>query len=48
MEEARARDVGGAPAFFACLDDLIRMKRAADRPMVREDLRVLGVLKEET
>jgi len=43
-----AGDIGGAPAFFAGLDDLIRMKRAADRPKDREDLRVLEALKEKT
>jgi len=43
-----AAAIGGAPAFFAGLDDLIQMKRAADRPKDREDLRVLEALKEKT
>jgi predicted nucleotidyltransferase len=32
---------GGTPAFFASLEDLIRMKEAANRPKDQEDLRVL-------
>jgi hypothetical protein len=42
-----AGTIGDAPAFFAGLDDLIRMKRAADRPEDREDLRVLEALREK-
>ena len=36
-----AGSVGGVPAFFAGLDQLIQMKRAANRPKDLEDLRVL-------
>jgi predicted nucleotidyltransferase len=35
----------GAPAFFASLDDLIRMKEAAGRPKDLEDLKVLREIK---
>jgi len=38
--------VGRTPAFFAGLDDLIRMKQAAGRPKDLEDLRALLKLKE--
>ena len=38
--------IGGTPAPFACLDDLIRMKEAAGRPKDIEDLRVLRKLRE--
>lgn len=38
--------IGQTPAFFASLDDLIRMKLAAGRPKDLEDLRVLAKLKE--
>jgi hypothetical protein len=37
--------IGTTPAAFASLDDLIRMKEAADRPKDREDLRALRALK---
>jgi predicted nucleotidyltransferase len=37
--------LGGAPASFASLDDLIRMKEAAGRPKDLEDLKVLRKLK---
>ena len=50
FEEAwrnRVEDVvGRTPAFFAGLDDLIRMKQAAGRPKDLEDLRALLKLKE--
>ncbi len=40
--ERRVSDFyGETPAFFAGLEDLIEMKRAADRPKDREDLRYL-------
>lgn len=39
-------DLGGVTAPFASLDDLIEMKRAADRPEDREDLRQLERLKQ--
>lgn len=41
-----ADQIGHTPAFFASLDDLIRMKQAAGRPKDLEDLRVLTKLKE--
>jgi predicted nucleotidyltransferase len=37
--------IGKTPAAFASLDDLIRMKEAADRPKDREDLRALRALR---
>lgn len=40
--------IGTTPAAFASLDDLIRMKEAADRPKDREDLRALRALKKVT
>jgi len=40
-----AADIGGIDAFFASLDDLILMKRAANRPKDQEDLRQLESLK---
>lgn len=39
-------DIGGVEAPFASLDDLIAMKRAADRPKDREDLQQLERLKQ--
>jgi hypothetical protein len=36
------------PASFAGLDELTRMKRAADRPKDLDDLRVLLSLKERS
>jgi hypothetical protein len=39
--------IGGAPAAFASLDDLILMKEAAGRPKDLEDLRVLKKLRDE-
>jgi predicted nucleotidyltransferase len=42
----RVRDtIEGVPTFVASLDDLIRMKRAANRPKDREDLKALRALK---
>lgn len=41
-----ADQIGQTPAYFASLDDLIRMKQAAGRPKDLEDLRVLSKLKE--
>lgn len=38
---------GKTPAFFASLDDLIRMKQAAGRPKDLEDLKVLLKLRDE-
>jgi predicted nucleotidyltransferase len=44
--ERRVQDrIGATPAFFASLDDLIRMKEAAGRPKDLEDLRVLRRLR---
>ena len=40
--------IGETPAYFAGLDDLIAMKRAAGRPKDMEDLRVLLALKERS
>ena len=37
--------IGQTPAYFASLDDLIRMKQAAGRPKDMEDLRMLMKLK---
>lgn len=39
------RRLGKTPAYFAGLDDLIKMKRAANRAKDREDLKVLRELK---
>lgn len=42
----RVRDkIEGVPVFVASLDDLIRMKRAANRPKDREDLRALAEIR---
>jgi predicted nucleotidyltransferase len=42
----RVKDtIGGVPVSVASLDDLIKMKRAANRPKDREDLKVLRELK---
>ena len=38
--------IGEAEIYFACLDDLIKMKEAADRPKDKEDLKILLKLKE--
>jgi hypothetical protein len=44
----RVEDViGQTPAFFAGLDDLIRMKQAAGRPKDLEDVRILLKLKQQ-
>ena len=37
--------IGKTDAYFACLDDLIRMKKAAGRPKDKEDLKILLRLK---
>lgn len=37
--------IGSQKVFFPCLDDLIKMKRAAGRKKDREDLRILLKLK---
>ncbi len=37
--------LGKTPAYFASLDDLIKMKRAANRPKDREDLKALRAIK---
>jgi hypothetical protein len=39
--------IGQTPAFFAGLDDLIRMKQAAGRPKDLEDVRILLKLKQQ-
>ena len=39
--------IGGATTYFASLDDLIKMKKAAGRQRVKEDLKVLQKLKEK-
>ena len=42
----RVKDtIEGIPVFVASLDDLIKMKRAANRPKDREDLKALKALK---
>ena len=41
-----ASQIGSTPAWFASLDDLIRMKEAAGRPKDLEDLRALRLLRE--
>lgn len=42
----RVKDkIEGVPVFVASLDDLIKMKRAANRPKDREDLKALRALK---
>ncbi len=41
-----ASQIGDTPAWFAGLDDLIRMKEAAGRPKDLEDLRVLRHLRD--
>ena len=38
-------EFGGAPAVFAGLDDLIKMKEAADRPKDRDDLEHLYAIR---
>lgn len=38
-------EIEGVPVFVASLDDLIKMKRAANRPKDREDLKALRALK---
>ncbi len=41
-----ASQIGATPAWFASLDDLIRMKEAAGRPKDLEDLRTLRRLRD--
>ena len=41
------RRLGKTTAYFAGLDDLIKMKRAANRPKDREDLKVLQAIKRQ-
>lgn len=41
----KADTIEGVPVFVASLDDLIKMKRAANRPKDREDLKALRTLK---
>lgn len=40
--------IGATPAYFAGLDDLIRMKKAAGRPKDKEDLKILRKIKQRT
>lgn len=40
-------EILGIPVWVASLDDLIAMKRAADRPKDRVELEILGALREE-
>ena len=42
-----AAKIGDADAYFASLDDLIKMKKAAGREKDKEDLRILEKLKEK-
>ena len=44
-ERRVAEDIGGVDAYFASLDDVILMKKAANRPKAQEDLRQLEILK---
>ncbi|MFH1861303.1 MAG: nucleotidyltransferase [bacterium] len=39
--------IGGEPAYFASLDDLIRMKEAAGRAKDREDVEILKRIREK-
>lgn len=41
----KAERIEGVPVFIASLDDLIKMKRAANRPKDREDLKALLAIK---
>lgn len=41
----KADTIGGNPVFVASLADLIKMKRAANRPKDREDLKALTAIK---
>ncbi len=41
----KADTIEGVPVFVASLEDLIKMKRAANRPKDREDLKALVALK---
>ncbi|MEO6206944.1 MAG: hypothetical protein ABIP77_03170 [Candidatus Limnocylindrales bacterium] len=46
-DHAVTTTVHGAPVHIASLDDLIQMKRAADRPKDRIELEILGALREQ-
>lgn len=39
--------IGSSPAYFASLDDLIAMKKAAGRPRDKEDVRILIAIKQK-
>ncbi len=45
-ERRVSSQIGSTPAWFASLDDLIRMKEAAGRPKDMEDARILRRLRE--
>lgn len=41
------QEVDGTPVYFAALEDLIKMKKAANRPKDREDLKILSEIKKK-
>ncbi len=45
--QAAAMDIAGMPVKIAALEDVMRMKRAANRPKDRIELEVLGALRDE-